>query len=194
MRVLALIILAIAAAVASPASQAVPPGGGGGGGGHVAPGHGYGGAGGAGGPYRPGYGPGYGHGGWRYGYPGYGYGYRYGWGLGLGYGAGWALAAASPWYWGAPAAAYWAPAYYPYGYQAWPYPALTVNEDLTYVQQPQVEAAAPPPVRRATGYWYYCTEPAGYHPYVAQCSRPWIAVQPQPAPPADGTQPNATAP
>jgi len=28
-------------------------------------------------------------------------------------------------------------------------------------------------------YWYYCTEPAGYFPYVQSCNRAWIPVVPQ---------------
>jgi hypothetical protein len=39
---------------------------------------------------------------------------------------------------------------------------------------PQAPQAAP----QQPGYWYYCTEPAGYYPHVDTCSRPWIAVQP----------------
>jgi len=39
-------------------------------------------------------------------------------------------------------------------------------------------AAAPRAAPQQPGYWYYCTEPAGYYPYVQECSRPWIAVQP----------------
>jgi hypothetical protein len=191
MRPLTLTSLAIAAAFLSPATLAGPGGGQGapghgyGSGAYVAPGHGAGGAHWGGGAYRPGHWPGYGYGygGWRVGYPGYGYGYGNGWGWGLGYGAGWALAAASPWYWGGPAAVYGMPAFYPYGYFAAPgYAASTLNEELAYVQQAPVEPVAPPPGRKALGLWYYCTEPAGYHPYVAQCTRPWIAVQPQATP------------
>jgi hypothetical protein len=186
MRALTLSTLALACVMAGSVVQAGPgySGRGGGGGTHFAPAHGYGGARWAGGPYRPGYGPGYG--GWRYGYPGYGYGYGYGYGfgLGLGYGTGWALTTAWPWYWGAPA-------YYPWGYLAPGYPALSLDEELSYVQQPQAEVVAPP-ARRAASYWYYCTEPAGYYPYVQQCARPWIAVQPNAVPPA-GSAPGAPA-
>jgi hypothetical protein len=28
--------------------------------------------------------------------------------------------------------------------------------------------------------WYWCAAPAGYYPYVAQCSMPWEAVGPRP--------------
>jgi hypothetical protein len=27
-------------------------------------------------------------------------------------------------------------------------------------------------------YWYYCEDPAGYYPYVQQCSAPWQQVPP----------------
>jgi hypothetical protein len=28
-------------------------------------------------------------------------------------------------------------------------------------------------------YWYYCTSPAGYYPYVQACSNAWVPVIPQ---------------
>jgi len=34
----------------------------------------------------------------------------------------------------------------------------------------------------AIPYWYYCQDPAGYYPYVMQCSGPWQPVPAQPAP------------
>ena len=36
-------------------------------------------------------------------------------------------------------------------------------------------------------YWYYCTQPAGYFPYVKACSQAWLKVVPQ----APGEQPTA---
>jgi hypothetical protein len=185
MRTLLLASLAVAATLATQPVLAGPQVVAGG---YVTTGNFYGGARWGGGGYRPVYGPGYGYGGWRYGYPGYGYGYGYGYGLGLGYGVGWALGATSPWYWGAPAISYAAPTFYPYSVVAPVYPGIVVSEQLTYIQQPQIESTAPAPARRADGLYYYCTEPAGYHPYVAQCSRPWIAVQPQSASPADASR------
>jgi hypothetical protein len=159
----------------------------------AAPGWNHGGGRWVGGPYRPWGGPWRGYRGWGYGYPGYGYGL----GLGVGYGAGWALAAGSPWYWGAPPVVYAAPAVVSYGVVVRPAPALEMPEDLTYVEQPQARTAQPesaPASRPRTGSWYYCTEPAGYHPYVAQCSRPWIAVNPSSVQPADAPRPAAPAP
>ncbi len=157
----------------------------------------YGRAGWVGGPYRPGYGVGYGwragYPGWRYGYPGYGYrgygypGYGYGFGWGLGYGAGWALATAPLWGWGAaPAAVYVDPSFYPYGVAQPAYPPLTEFVEPGVQQQPPAAVPAPqtaPQVApQSPGYWYYCTEPAGYYPYVGQCLRPWTAVQPNRVP------------
>lgn len=181
MRLVALLLLLLGAALSGGSSVAgpPPPGGGGrpgyggghwGGGGHGHWGGGY---------YRPVYGPVYGRG--FYGYPGYGYGLGFGWG----YGAGWALSAGYPWvYGGAPA--YWGYPYagHPYGYRVTTVPALTLSEDLVFVQQAPVDAAIPAPQQPAAGYWYYCTGPAGYYPYVQQCNKPWIAVQPQAATPA----------
>ena len=176
MRTFAFAALALAATAFSPATQAGPAWSGGGGA-YIATGYGHGGGYWAGG--RPWYGPGYGYGGWRYGYPGY---YGWGYGLGFGYGAGWALAAASPWYWGGPRVVYTAPALVPFGY-----PGFEVQENFNYYVQPaptQAVEPAAPPARQAAPSWYYCTEPAGYHPYVQQCSRPWIAVNPNSVPAA----------
>ena len=41
-------------------------------------------------------------------------------------------------------------------------------------QPPMV--AAPPPTAQAR-YWYYCANPAGYYPYVAQCVTGWQRIQ-----------------
>jgi len=44
----------------------------------------------------------------------------------------------------------------------------------------QAPAPTPPTL------WYYCTEPAGYFPYVQNCNRAWITVTPQSVPPGSG--------
>jgi hypothetical protein len=41
----------------------------------------------------------------------------------------------------------------------------------------------PSPEPVVTPTWYYCTDPAGYYPYVQQCTKPWIPVVPQSVPP-----------
>lgn len=127
-------------------------GGGHGGGGGFAGGHG--------GGFRGGhYGGGSGHGG------GYGYGrgvYGIGIGLGLGYGMG---------YYGG------YPYYGGYGYG---YPSTIVQVPVTppvYIQQ------SPPVVQQySSGYWYYCSNPEGYYPYIKQCPIGWQPVSSTPSP------------
>jgi hypothetical protein len=55
------------------------------------------------------------------------------------------------------------------------YPAPVYPYPDPYV--PPVVAAAPAPTPGAT--WYYCDNPAGYYPYVAQCTAPWRPVPAQ---------------
>lgn len=136
---------------------------------HVAPGHG---ARWVGGPYRPWIRPAWPA--WGYAYPGYRYPgyYGFGWGLGLGYGAGWAVATSPAWGWGVPPSAYLMPSWVPMGVAV---PPTSAVEEVVAESAP---APAPQALPQQPGYWYYCTEPAGYYPYVNTCSRPWIAVQP----------------
>ena len=45
----------------------------------------------------------------------------------------------------------------------------------------RVPVAAPPVTTgyvEQTGYWYYCTDPEGYHPYVRDCPGGWMQVVP----------------
>lgn len=79
-------------------------------------------------------------------------------------------------------AGYWGPGYW----GSWPY-AWGAAVTLPYAVAPVVVNAAPPapvvvqtaPEAPAASYWYYCTQPAGYFPYVQQCSQPWMKVVPQ---------------
>ena len=52
--------------------------------------------------------------------------------------------------------------------QATTVPAPAVEEAIV---EPPV-AATPQATPQQPGYWYYCTEPTGYYPYVHECSRP----------------------
>jgi hypothetical protein len=81
--------------------------------------------------------------------------------------------------------AYWGAWPYPY-YGAYPdyYPYYTPDAPTVYVE-PQQEAAPAPAY-----YWYYCTDPAGYYPYVQNCNKAWMTVVPPPEPAA----PNPSAP
>jgi hypothetical protein len=73
---------------------------------------------------------------------------------------------------------YWGPwPYYGYGY--WPY--YYPDYYPVYVEPPvattvQVQAPVQAPAVPAAPAYYYCDSPAGYYPYVSNCSRPWRAV------------------
>jgi hypothetical protein len=72
------------------------------------------------------------------------------------------------------------PLWYPYGYA------------LGYGGVYPLETEAPPTVyieREPPGeFWYYCRDPRGYYPYVAECPGGWVKVPPQPGP--DSSRPS----
>lgn len=94
--------------------------------------------------------------------PGLGYwgAWNYGWGLGYGI-------------------PYTYPFPYPVGYPLASAPLVinTTPITQTYIQQEPIADAAIQPAP-AVNYWYYCTQPAGYFPYVQNCSQPWMKVIP----------------
>ncbi len=57
-----------------------------------------------------------------------------------------------------------------------------------YIEQEPAPVAPASQSAPAASYWYYCTQPAGYFPYVKDCSRPWMKVVPQ-APGEQATPP-----
>ena len=63
-----------------------------------------------------------------------------------------------------------------------PAPVVVQQAPVTYVERPQSERpqqkAAPDGMDPS--YWYYCHDPAGYFPYVQQCSESWQQVTPTP--------------
>lgn len=78
-----------------------------------------------------------------------------------------------------------------YFYEAPVYPYPLVVSGTAFVEQPVVVApgapvvvqpAAPPPPQAAPQpqIWYYCDNPAGYYPYVTNCSTPFRPVPAQP--------------
>ncbi|MBI3433439.1 MAG: hypothetical protein HY018_14655 [Hydrogenophilales bacterium] len=68
------------------------------------------------------------------------------------------------------------PYYYPPYY--YPPPVVTVPaEPPVYIERD----ASPAP--QSSAYWYYCSRPAGYYPYVKRCPGGWQPVAPQPPPP-----------
>ena len=62
------------------------------------------------------------------------------------------------------------PYYYPPGVAAPSAPPVYIE------QEPQ---AAPEPAPSGN-YWYYCSKPDGYYPYIKQCPGGWQRVVPQP--------------
>jgi hypothetical protein len=167
------ILVAVFAAVLASGSALAQRGGGGGGHGGAA-------MGGSGGHYGGWHGGGYsgwhggGYNGWHGGYyGGRGY-YPYGW-----YGAGLAtgLYLGGPLWWGAWPYGYGYGYGYPYYSAAYGYPGYTAADTTVYVEQSPAPQSAP-----VNNFWYYCTEPAGYFPYVQNCNRAWMQVVPQPVP------------
>lgn len=93
---------------------------------------------------------------------------------------------------------YWGPGYYGYPYAyAYPYPygydgysSYYDAAPQTYIQRDTGDAIEPaaPPQRgqysspQRSQYSYYCTDPAGYYPQVANCPSGWLTVVPNGAP------------
>jgi hypothetical protein len=166
------LVAVLTVAVASDVAFARGGGGGnhGGGGGSGSGGGHHGGGGYTGGGHAGGHGGAW-HGG-GYGGGGHGGGHANRWhgggGYGGWYGAGLGIYLGDLAYWGA----------WPYPYDGtypgyYPYPVYTSDAATVYVEPQQQAAPAP------TYYWYYCTNPAGYYPYVQNCNDAWMAVAPQ---------------
>lgn len=76
------------------------------------------------------------------------------------------------------------PLFWPWYYPPYYSPPIVVQAP------PRVYVRSSPPVyverRREretdepSGYWYYCSRPKGYYPYVKHCSRGWERVLPEP--------------
>ncbi|OIQ75233.1 hypothetical protein GALL_431000 [mine drainage metagenome] len=97
------------------------------------------------------------------------------WSVGIGvpvyYGSGWYPGGWNDGWWGVP--------YAPYG--GW----STWNPPLVIERQPMVVQTLPPgPAPQS--FWYYCQNPAGYYPYVANCPGGWTPVPATPPPPPLG--------
>ena len=110
------------------------------------------------------------HGGYRGGYYGRGF-YPY-WGFGLGWGL---------WGWPLLGWAYAGWPYYSYGgypYLGWPYYSSAYHSDV--ITTPPVYNE---PEQQQANYWYYCTNPQGYYPYIRNCPGGWLTVVPNGTPP-----------
>ncbi|MGO9379130.1 MAG: hypothetical protein ACLPN1_09060 [Dissulfurispiraceae bacterium] len=84
-------------------------------------------------------------------------GWHGGWSVNLGWwGPGWGYG------WGYP--------YYPY--YSYPYPYY--YQPTVIQQQPAYSSPAP----EEQNYWYFCTQPEGYYPYIKRCPSGWLRVVP----------------
>ncbi|MGR9108849.1 MAG: hypothetical protein ACU843_18170 [Gammaproteobacteria bacterium] len=75
--------------------------------------------------------------------------------------------------------------YYPYsyGYPYYPYYPYYVYPPavVTVPSQPPVYIERQPKAPGSpAGYWYYCTQPPGYYPYIKECGVEWQPVPAQP--------------
>lgn len=99
-------------------------------------------------------------------------------GLYFGTGPGWW--GGTPYYWRRPF-------FYDPWYDPWYAPRTVIieREPPVYIQRPQVapQQQAAPAAPAAPRVWYYCTDPAGYYPYVPNCNQPWVSVDPSSVPP-----------
>jgi hypothetical protein len=81
-----------------------------------------------------------------------------------------------------PVYGWYGPPPYPYGppayYYAPPAPVYVAPATTYVLPAPAPAPAVQAPAPAAT--WYYCDNPKGYYPYVANCASPWQAVQPTP--------------
>lgn len=75
--------------------------------------------------------------------------------------------------------------WYYYPAPIYPYPNPYVPGSVVVINnQPETPA---PPAEAAPQYWYYCSSPQGYYPYVPECQAGWTKVAATPS--ANGTTP-----
>lgn len=66
---------------------------------------------------------------------------------------------------------WWGPPYYGPYYPPYVAPPVVIQQQPPVYVQP-----APQPAE--DNYWYFCTNPEGYYPYVKQCPNGWMKVVP----------------
>jgi hypothetical protein len=72
---------------------------------------------------------------------------------------------------------YWDPFWYP----AYPYPYYYAPPTVVVSPPPATTYIQPETAQQPDYYWYYCTSPKGYYPYVKRCPQGWLKVVPQPS-------------
>lgn len=74
--------------------------------------------------------------------------------------------------------------WYYYAAPIYPYPNPYIPGTVVVVQEPSPPA---PPAQAPAQYWYHCSAPEGYYPYVPECPGGWTKVTA--TPPSSGGQP-----
>ena len=97
------------------------------------------------------------------------------------HGSYWGVALGGPGWWGAWSYPYAYGVGYPYPYAYGAYPVQRVIESRVYIPEPapEVYVSREPAAPATSNYWFYCEDPAGYHPYVQHCNTTWLSVVPQ---------------
>ena len=75
---------------------------------------------------------------------------------------------------------WWGPWGYPYSYPYYPYyaePPVVIEKQAPVYVQPNRQ-------QEESDYWYFCTKPQGYYPYIKRCPGGWLKVVP--SSPSDG--------
>jgi hypothetical protein len=82
---------------------------------------------------------------------------------------------------GAPLFPYYRPRYYapPYYVYAYP-PVVAYSSPPVYIQRGDEGNQEGNQIQPAPAFWYFCSEPRGYYPYVSQCPKGWQQVPAQP--------------
>lgn len=87
-------------------------------------------------------------------------------------------------YVGAPYGWYYPYRYYPYPYYAYPpviaapqYPPVYIEKESSEEETEENSEQSGP---EQEYYWYHCSKPEGYYPYVKECPNGWEKVTPHP--------------
>ena len=79
-----------------------------------------------------------------------------------------------PGWWGPWGYPYYYDPYYPYHPYSYPYygePSVVIEKQAPVYVQPNRQ-------QEESDYWYFCTKPQGYYPYIKRCPGGWLKVVP----------------
>ncbi len=75
------------------------------------------------------------------------------------------------------------PWYVPPPYYYYPPTVIVQPEPQVYIERAAPQPVpTPAPAPQSQGYWYYCSSPQGYYPYIKECPGGWMQVVPTPPP------------